>query len=46
MNEPTRLKQWLYVAKYLQKNASQEIIAVAANKYPILKQIFNGEDEI
>lgn len=46
MDEQATIKQWLYVAKYLQKNASQEIIAVAANKYPILKQIFNGEDEI
>lgn len=46
MDEPAKLKQWLYVAEYLKKNASQEIIAVAASKYPILQQIFNGEDEI
>lgn len=39
-------QQWLYVAQQLQKNNSKEIIRIAAEKYPILQQIFNGEDKI
>lgn len=40
-------RKWIYVAKYLQQHASEEIIKVAKEKYPILQQIFqNNESEV
>jgi len=39
--------QWKYVAQKLIDNHSQQVVKVAANKYPILQQIFqNNESEV
>ena len=47
VNEETIVAKWLYVAENLKKNASEEIIRVAQQKYPILQQIFqNNESEV
>jgi hypothetical protein len=40
VNDETVVKKWLYVAENLKKNASEEIIRVAQQKYPILQRIF------
>ena len=43
----TEERKWTFVAKYLQQNASEEIIKVAKEKYPILQQISqNNESEV
>ena len=47
VNEETIIKKWLYVAENLKKNASEDIIRVAQQKYPILQQIFQmNESEV
>ena len=42
MLDETVERKWVYVANYLRKNASEEIISLAAEKYPILQQIFQN----
>jgi hypothetical protein len=47
MTDETVERKWRYVANYLLKNASEDIISIAAEKYPILQQIFqNNESEV
>lgn len=46
-DDETEKRKWTFVAKYLQQHASEEIIKVAKEKYPILQQIFqNNESEV
>ena len=46
-DDKTEERKWMFVAKYLQQNASEEIIKVAKEKYPILQQIFQmNESEV
>ena len=47
MTNEAREKQWLFIAKYLQEHASEEVITTAKEKYPILQQLIqNNESEV
>ncbi len=46
-DERTEEQKWLFIAKYLQEHASQDIIKAAREKYPILQQLIqNNESEV
>lgn len=47
MTDEAQEKQWLFIAKYLQEHANENIIKTAREKYPILQQLIQiNESEV